>query len=183
MRWLLIACAVVACTLSGVAAVQYVRSGPAVAGPNWHEIAWPFPRDGWPAGRAFRCDAESCGSAVELYVRPKIGFCNCDTGVADDYEVDRVSDLDLMSQRFAPQQAGKVIRISDMTGRVRSYHLWMVDGSKHSAVGFALSHRCDLMVAVAQGEGNAEGVQRAAVAFLQTDDMTHWMSAALQGGS
>jgi hypothetical protein len=116
-------------------------------------------------------------------VRPKIGFCNCDTGVADDYEVDRVSDLDLMSQRFAPQQAGKVIRISDMTGRVRSYHLWMVDGSRHSAVGFALSHRCDLMVAVAQGEGNAEGVRRAAVEFLGTDDMTQWMSVALSGGS
>ena len=182
MRRLLIACAVVVGSLSGVAAGQYVRSGLAVGGNNWREIAWPFPRDGWPAGRAFRCDAESCGSAVELYVRPKIGFCNCDSGVADDYEVDRVSDLDLMSQRFAPQQAGKVIRISDMTGRVRSYHLWMVDGSKHSAVGFALSHRCDLMVAVAQGEGNAEGVQRAAVEFLETNDMTHWMSSALSGG-
>src|ERR1700760_1008869 len=183
MRWLLIACAVVVCTLSGVAAVQYVRSTPAVGGNSWREIAWPFPRDGWPAGRAFRCDAQSCGSAVELYVRPKIGFCNCDSGVADDYEVDRVSDLDLMSQRFAPQQAGKGIRISDMTGRVRSYHLWMVDGSKHSAVGFALSHRCDLMVAVAQGEGTADGVQRAAAAFLGSSDMTHWMTAALQGGS
>src|ERR1700749_1701409 len=182
MRGLLIAIVVAIGTLSGVAAFQYVRSGPAIAGNNWHEIAWPFPRDGLPAGRAFRCDAASCGSAVELYVRPKIGFCNCDTGVADDYEVDRVSDLDLMSQSFAPQQAGKVIRISDMTGRVRSYHLWMVDGSKHTAVGFALSHRCDLMVAVAQGEGNAEGVQRAAVAFLGTDDMTRWMSSALNGG-
>jgi hypothetical protein len=183
MRGLLIAIAVAIGTLSGVAAFQYVRSGPAVAGNSWHEIAWPFPRDGWPAGRAFRCDASSCGSEVELYVRPKIGFCNCDTGVADDYEVDRVSDLDLMSQRFAPQQAGKVIRISDMTGRVRSYHLWMVDGSRHSAVGFALSHRCDLMVAVAQGEGNAEGVRRAAVEFLGTDDMTQWMCVALSGGS
>ena len=36
-------------------------------------------------------------AAVELYVRPKIGFCNCDRGVADDDEVDRVADLDLIS--------------------------------------------------------------------------------------
>src|ERR1700749_2945110 len=50
----------------------------------WREITWPFPRDGWPAGRAFRCGASACGEQVELYVRPKIGFCNCDTGVADD---------------------------------------------------------------------------------------------------
>ena len=183
MRGLLIACGVTLCTLSGVAAVQHVRSGATVAGASWHEIAWPFPRDGWPAGRAFRCDADACGSEVELYVRPKIGFCNCDTGVADDDEVDRVADLDLMSQRFVPQQAGKVIRISDMTGRARSYDLKMTDGSDHTAIGFALSHRCDLMVAVAQGEGNAEDVRRVAVEFLETGDMTHWMSNALNGGS
>ncbi len=182
MRRLLIACAVTLCTLSGVAAVQHARSGAAVAGANWHEIAWPFPRDGWPAGRAFRCGADACGQEVELYVRPKIGFCNCDTGVADDYEVDRVADLDLMSQRFVPREAGKVIRISDMNGRARSYDLKMLDGSDHTAIGFALSHRCDLMVAVAQGEGNAEGVQRAAVEFLGTSGMTHWMSVALNGG-
>jgi hypothetical protein len=182
MRRLLIASAVMLCTLSGVAAVQHVRSGTVVAGANWHEIAWAFPRDGWPAGRAFRCDADACGSEVELYVRPKIGFCNCDTGVADDDEVDRVADLDLMSQRFAPREAGKVIRISDMNGRARSYDLKMVDGSDHTAVGFALSHRCDLMVAVAQGDGNAESVQRAVVEFLGTSGMTHWMSAALNGG-
>jgi hypothetical protein len=182
MRALLIAVVVAIGTLSGVAAVQHVRSGAAVAGGNWHEIAWPFPRDGWPAGRAFRCDAAACGEEVELYVRPKIGFCNCDTGVADDDEVDRVADLDLMSQRFAPREAGKVIRISDMNGRSRSYDLKMIDGSNHTAVGFALSHRCDLMVAVAQGEGNAENVQRAAVEFLVSNEITHWMSAALNGG-
>ena len=56
--------------------------------------------------------------AVEVYVRPKIGFCNCDTGVADDDEVDRVADLDLMSERFAPREAGKVIRVADMPGRI-----------------------------------------------------------------
>ncbi len=182
MRRLLIACGVALCTLSGVAAVQHVRSGTAVAAGNWHEIAWPFPRDGWPPGRAFRCDADACGQEVELYVRPKIGFCNCDTGVADDDEVDRVADLDLMSQRFVPREAGRVIKISDMAGRARSYDLKMVDGSDHTAVGFALSHRCDLMVAVAQGEGTAAGVQRAAVEFLGTSDMTHWMNAALNGG-
>jgi hypothetical protein len=69
-----------------------------------------------------------------------------------------------------------------MNGRARSYDLEMVDGSDHTAVGFALSHRCDLMVAVAQGNGNAESVQRAAVEFLGTSDMTRWMSAALNGG-
>jgi hypothetical protein len=69
--------------LSGVAAYQKARPQAIGAGDdNWQEIAWPFPRDGWPAGRAFRCGAQACGEDVELYVRPKIGFCNCDSGVA-----------------------------------------------------------------------------------------------------
>src|ERR1700749_4511224 len=181
MRGLLIAIVVAIGTLSGVAAFQYVRSGPAIAGNNWHEIAWPFPRDGLPAGRAFRCDAASCGSAVELYVRPKIGFCNCDTGVADDYEVDRVSDLDLMSQRFAPSEAGKVVRIAEMSGRSRAYDLKMTDGTQHAAVGFALSRRCDLLVAVAQGKGPADNGQRVATEFLRSDSMGRWRTAARNG--
>jgi len=100
MRRLLIivAAALAFSALSGVAAYQALPRGEDNAA-RWQEIAWPFPRDGWPAGRAFRC--ASCGEA-ELYVRPKIGFCNCDTGVADDEEVDRVADLDLISARFAP---------------------------------------------------------------------------------
>ena len=95
-RGLAIAAGVVALgALSGVGAYQ-------LAAPrrrDWQEIAWPFPRDGWPAGRAFRC-----GGRVQRRGRAlcpaKIGFCNCDSGVADDDEVDRVADLDLISPRF-----------------------------------------------------------------------------------
>src|SRR3954470_6341595 len=103
----LIALAIALCALSGVAA--YVGARPAVAG--WQEIAWPFPRDGWPAGRAFRCDAALCGDDIRLYVRPKIGFCNCDRGVADDDEVDRVADVDLISERFVAIEPGKVVQV------------------------------------------------------------------------
>jgi hypothetical protein len=183
-----IGCAVAVCTLSGVATYQHARAHIKIAGSGasgnvvWREIAWPFPRDGWPAGRAFRCDTESCGDEVELYVRPKIGFCNCDSGVADDDEVDRVADLDLMSQRFVPLAIGEVVRIDGMSGRSRAYHLDMSDGSARAAVGIALSRRCDLLVAVAQGNGSADHVQHVARAFLDSDDMGRWMVAALNGG-
>ncbi|MDB5611848.1 MAG: hypothetical protein JWP25_8748 [Bradyrhizobium sp.] len=175
MRRLVIAFAVAICTLSGVAAYQHAHSDIG----TWREIAWPFPRDGWPAGRAFHCDAASCGDDVELYVRPKIGFCNCDSGVADDDEVDRVADLDLMSDRFVPLEAGRVIQIADMSGRSRSYDLRMADGSRHAAVGIALSRRCDLLVAVAQGKADASGVQRVALDFLASNDMARWMASAM----
>ena len=175
-RLLLSAFAVAICTLSGSAAFQ-----PARPLERWHEIAWPFPRDGWPAGRAFHCTSELCGDEVEVYVRPKIGFCNCDSGVADDGEVDRVTDLDLISERFAPFEPGKAIRVADMSGRLRSYHLDMPDGVRRAAVGIALSHRCDLLVAVAQGAGAPPELERAALEFLRTHEMHHWMMVALGG--
>jgi hypothetical protein len=174
---LLIAFAVAACTLSSVAA--YVGARPAVAG--WQEIAWPFPRDGWPAGRAFRCDTALCGGAVELYVRPKIGFCNCDSGVADDDEVDRVADLDLISEKFVAHEPGTVVHVAAMSGRIRNYNLQMQDGSEHTAVGIALSRRCDLMVIAAQGKALASGLQHIALDFLAKENVTRWMTAALDG--
>jgi hypothetical protein len=161
--------------LSGGAA--YESAGPRTA--DWQEITWPFPRDGWPAGRAFRC--ASCGDSVEVYVRPKIGFCNCDTGVADDDEVDRVVDLDLLSERFAPLEPGRVVRVAEMQGRIRSYDLKMRDGAQHSAIGIALSRRCDLLVAAAQGKDDASKVQRAALEFLGARAITRWITAAMEG--
>ena len=177
-RWLLTASVVAICTASALAGYQHVRSN----GDGWREIVWPFPRDAWPAGRAFRCATETCGGEVEVYVRPKIGFCNCDSGVADDDEVDRVADLDLMSERFVPLAPGGVVDVADMHGRLRSYDLRMPDGSRHAAVGIAVSKHCDLLVAVAQGSGAASGVQRAALDFLGSSNMARWMTAALDGG-
>src|ERR1700675_1950611 len=121
MRRSLTAFAVAMCMVTSVAAFQHAR--PDIEG--WREIAWPFPRDGWPAGRAFRCAGEWCGDDVEVYVRPKIGFCNCDSGVRDDDEVDRVADLDLISERFVAIEPGKVVNIASMPGRSRSYDLTM----------------------------------------------------------
>ena len=148
----------------------------------WREITWPFPRDAWPPGRAFRCASATCREGVELYVRPKIGFCNCATGVADDDEVDRVTDLDLISERFVPLEAGRRIRIADMAGRARHYTLQMPDGTVRAAVGLAVSRQCDVVVAVIQGRAVAPpDMQRAALDLLSSNSMTNWMNGALGG--
>ncbi len=175
-KTLLTPLAVALCTLSGSAAYEHGRQA-----QGWREIAWPFPRDGWPAGRAFRCANERCGEDVEVYVRPKAGFCNCDTGVADDDEVDRVADLDLISERFVAIEPGRAVRVAEMPGRIRAYDLKMPDGSNHAAIGIAVSRRCDLLVAVAQGSGAAKRVQRVALEFLGSNDMARWMTAAMEG--
>src|SRR5262245_19063008 len=75
-------------------------SGAKAASGGWTEVKWPFPIDQWGTGRAFQCSGENCGTEIKLYLRPKLGFCNCTTGVADDAELDRVGDLELFSERF-----------------------------------------------------------------------------------
>ena len=169
-----IAVALMVLGASGVGAYQLAPSS-APPSAAWREIAWPFPRDGWPAGRAFRCEGGACDGA-ELYVRAKRGFCNCDRGVADDDEVDRVADIDLITQRFAAIAPGEVVHVGEMHGRVRRYDL-----ANGAAIGVALSRRCDLFVAAAQGRGSAKAMQEAALAFLGEQHMKTWMTAALDG--
>ena len=171
--------AAIALGASGVGAYQLAPL-PAQTSAYWREIAWPFPRDGWPAGRAFRCEGGACDGA-ELYVRAKRGFCNCDSGVADDDEVDRVADIDLITPRFSATAPGEVVRMGEMQGRARRYDLAIYDGASHAAVGVALSRRCDLFVAVAQGRGDANAMQHAALVFLGTSEMKAWVTAALDG--
>ena len=180
-RWPIIAfVALVLGVLSGAAAYQQAGPRQDQRHAEWREIAWPFPRDGWPAGKAFRCDTAACGRDVAIYVRPKMGFCNCDRGVADDDEVDRVADVDLINERFAPVSTGQVIRIADMPGRIRMYELPPATSRGH-AVGIAVSRGCDLLVAVAHGNRDAPVVRRTALAFLATSEMTRWATAAMEG--
>jgi hypothetical protein len=86
-----------------------------------------------------------------------------------------------MSERFVPIEAGQVSRIAEMPGRIRTYDFTRADGSRHAAVGIALARRCDLLVAVAQGNGAVAEVQRAALEFLGTDEMVRWMVSAMDG--
>src|SRR6188768_1843497 len=70
--------------------------------PVWTEAAWPFPVDQWGKGKAFRCKAADCGAEVNIYLRAKLGSCDCTTGVADDAELDRMSDFDLVGGKVTP---------------------------------------------------------------------------------
>src|SRR5437763_16460055 len=88
--------------------------------PAWTEIAWPFAGDQWGRGRAFRCAATACGSKINLYLRAKIGFCNCATAI-DDEEVDRVADFDLIGGVPAARDAGRPLSGHVMDGRSRRH--------------------------------------------------------------
>jgi hypothetical protein len=144
---------------------------------GWHQIAWPFPRDAWPAGRAWRGEG-----GIEVYVRPKLGFCgNCETGVVADEEVDGVTDIDLLDAHFVPVQAGSRIRITDLLGRARIYRLKMKDGSQRLAEAIAVAYKCDLVVAIVVGNVADEPTRKAAHQFLESNTVQVWVNAQLDG--
>src|ERR1044071_7925949 len=132
---------------------------------GWWPIAWPFPRDGWPPGRAWR------GHDLEVYVRPKLGFCgNCDTGVVSDDEVDRVTDIDLLDEKFVPAKEGLAVRIGNLSGRARLYRYTLAGGGTRHAEGVAVSKRCDLVIAVIVGNLLDERERTAAYRHLRSEE-------------
>src|SRR5262249_11255703 len=89
-----------------------LTSDSSAARPVWAEVEWPFPIDQWGTGRAFVCKAADCSTEGKLYVRSKLGSCNCTTGVADDADLDRMSDFDLVGSEVLPLSAGRPITIA-----------------------------------------------------------------------
>lgn len=166
--------AVLVASLAGAAA--YVRSDVALAAKDvdgWRPIAWPFPRDGWDEGLAWR------GHGLEVYVRPKLGFCsNCDTGVVEDSEVDRVTDIDLVDPLFVPDEPGQRIQITDLVGRSRVYRLRTRRDARF-AQGIAVNHNCDLVVALVVGRVLDEDARHRARLFLESDAVQIWLNKQL----
>ena len=81
-------------------------------------------RSPWTSGARARRSAarpSDCGTEVTVYVRAKIGFCNCTTGVSDDEELDRISDYDLLGNKLAALGPGRPIAVAWMKGRSRAF--------------------------------------------------------------
>jgi len=145
----------------------------------WTEIAWTFATDQWGRGHAFRCPAAACGSDIDLYLRAKLGFCNC-TRAIDDEEVDRVADFDLIGGEHTALGAGRPIGVHGMDGRSRRYALGGHGAKAGSALVVALHDRCDMVVATAVIAGDEPAAHETAViAFLNSDEVRRWADAML----
>ena len=162
----------------GTAVVASQSAPPHAATPTFTEIKWPFPMDQWGLGRAFRCGPEDCGAEVALYLRAKIGFCNCTTGVSDDAELERVADVELLNEKFSAPEAGHAIAVAWMKGRSRPYD---VPGhAPASTLALAFNDHCDVIVATATvPDGSAAQVEPAVLAFLNSDTVIHWAEKVL----
>jgi hypothetical protein len=142
------------------------------------ETQWPFLLDEWGVGKAFACAPAQCGVEVKVYVRPKIGFCNCSTGVSDDAELERVSDTDLVSPSSRADGPGHPIAVGWMKGRLRPY--WLAEKSESRLMSIAFNNQCDVLVAVATlGEGDPAMVEPAVVAFLNSEPLLTWAKQEL----
>ena len=142
--------------------------------PVWNEIAWPFPIDEWGKGKAFQCAAADCGAEIVVYLRPKIGFCNCTSGVADDAELDRVSDFALMGEGVMPAAAGIPIRVGSMQGRSRLFRIGSSDG-RRMAFSSAFNSNCDVIVGTSIADQNdVATMQPMMLRLLNSDNVLTW---------
>jgi hypothetical protein len=155
-------------------AVFGVRAPPAPDAAAWTEATWPFLLDQWGTGKAFACAPEECGAKVEVYVRPKIGFCNCLTGVSDDAELERVADTDLVSPKTRPIGPSQPVNIGRMKGLARPYGV--SDGETgETLLSVAYNNECDVVVAVATlGDADPVVVAPKLVAFLGSEPILRW---------
>ena len=148
--------------------------------PAWTEVQWPFPLDEWGKGKAFQCDAAHCGAVVNLYLRAKIGFCNCTTGVSDDEELERLSDFHLAGKEVSAIGAGRPIAVAWMKGRSRGYSIGGANRPGKSALSVAFNDRCDAMVAtVVTGHQQPSVVEPAVIEFLNGKTVLRWAEVTL----
>jgi len=166
--------------LAGDAATVGVRQPGGALRADWAEVKWPFPLDQWGIGRAFRCKAADCGAEIVLYLRPKIGFCNCATGVADDAELDRVGDLELFSEKFRGLADGQPITVGWMSGRSRPYNVAIPYALPRNMLAMAFNDKCDVVVATVVADRDQLAVaERFAIEFLNGDRVLRWAKAEL----
>jgi hypothetical protein len=156
--------------------------GATAGGPHqiWREVQWPFPMDQWGKGKAFQCRAADCGTEVAVYVRAKIGFCNCTTGVSDDEELDRISDFDLLGNALSALGPGQPISVAWMKGRSRAFTFQDAKQASKSALSVGFNDRCDAIVATAVIErGQPTAIEPAVIEFLNSKTVVQWAEVTL----
>jgi hypothetical protein len=148
--------------------------------PVWAEVQWPFPMDQWGKGKAFRCKAADCGAEVSLYLRAKLGSCNCTAGVADDAELDRMSDFDLVGGEISPLGSGRPITVAWMKGRSRAYTLTAGNRPGKTVLSIAFNDRCDMVVATAVLPHDRSGIiEPDVIEFLNGSTVLRWAEVTL----
>jgi len=154
--------------------------GIATGRPVWTEVRWQFPMDQWGLGKAFQCKPADCGAEANLYLRAKIGFCDCTSGVANDDDLDRMSDFDLVGGVASPLGVGQPIAVGRMKGRSRTYALTAPNRPDRTAISVVFNDRCDMIVAtVIMLHHRPLTNEHDVLEFLNSRTVLHWAEASI----
>jgi hypothetical protein len=147
------------------------------AHPTWIETKWPFLMDQWGEGKAFQCKEADCGAELNLYIRAKIGFCSSTTGIADDNELERLSDFDFMTGHVTALGGGHEIDIAGMKGRLRTYVTASTIPSQTYAFSVAFNNNSDALVATVVFSGrHPAAMEPVIIQFLKGEAIQRWVS-------
>jgi hypothetical protein len=174
-------CGVSALSLIAAASLPTVGAAPAYqTHATWVETKWPFLMDQWGEGKAFQCRAADCGADLNLYIRAKIGFCSSTTGVADDNELERLSDFSFMKGHATALGNGHEIEIAGMKGRLRAYVTDSTIVPQTYAVSVAFNNNSDALVAtVVLDGGHPAAVEPVIIQFLNGETIQRWVTRML----
>jgi hypothetical protein len=117
--------------------------------------------------------ASSRTSEVKVYIRPKIGFCNCAADSLDDDELDRVGDKELVAPAAAAPAPGRSVDIAWMKGRSRMFVT--ADAARTEVVSIAFHDNCDLIVAVAAITPAKNAAEPVVIDFLNSERVLRWV--------
>ncbi|MGB9396356.1 MAG: hypothetical protein WCB32_16375 [Pseudolabrys sp.] len=146
----------------------------------WIETKWPFLMDQWGEGRSFQCKAADCGTELNLYIRAKVGFCSSTTGVADDNELERLSDFDFMKGQATALAGSHEIDIAGMKGRLRAYAISGPILSQTYAVSVAFNSNSDALVATVTLKGGPPAAMEPVILeFLNGETIQRWVTRTL----
>ena len=171
-------------SIAGIAGSAAVLGNRAPANSNvmepvWTEVKWPFLQDQWGIGRAFACMPADCGVKITVFIRPKIGFCNCSTGVSDENELERVADTDLVSPKVRPVGPASPVKVAWMRGLSRPY-LVSDENPNERLLSVAFNDECDVVVALASlGNSDPTVVAPAVMSFLNSTPVVLWAKKEL----
>ena len=133
---------------------------------------WDRDRDGLAA--FFRHFARN--EAPQLDSALYEAFCD---GVADDAELDRISDLELFGNRFAALGPGQPIAVAWMKGRSRPFTIGAQRGGR-SALSVGFNDRCDAFVATAvTALDHPAAIEKAVLELLNSRTVLRWAEVTL----
>jgi hypothetical protein len=109
-----------------------------------------------------------------VYARVKMGMCDCVAGVADDDDLERVSDASLLAARMTPEGPGEALELAGLKTRLRLYR---AEGGAAMAV-LAGGRNCNAFVAMATARHRlgAEALDSVR-ALISTPAMSRWVAS------